>query len=167
MSVVRNIYNWMYQYYTLRYSNSAPFSWEFKVKERLVEKNSSRSYQGVNDCFLHTAIVPVLIADNRQINILGNTPSERKQAGTEMRRRMIVQLESGEFMFSEVGRGKMSLKISNTKEIKKNTKMEDIEKTRKSLSITASSQKKTRQKNNNLKNKIEICQSSVDSKLFF
>ena len=129
----------MHQYYTLRYSNSAPFPWEFKVKERLVEKNSSRSYQGVNDCLLHTAIVSVLIADNRQINILGNTNSERKQAGTEMRRRMIVQLESGEFMFSEVGRGKMSLKISNTKEIKKNTKMEEIEKLRKSLSITVSS----------------------------
>jgi len=53
----------------------------------------------MNDCALHTCVVPVLLSDNMQINIFGKTTEEKYKAGIEMRRRMALTLFRKKIMF--------------------------------------------------------------------
>ena len=51
------------------------------------------------DCGLHTCLVPLLIADNKPLNVLGETKEQRVMAGIEMRRRMILSFQRNVCMF--------------------------------------------------------------------
>ena len=58
------------------------------------------SHQGSTvDCLLHVCVVPILIVDNQKLNVLGNTNADHIQAGIELRRRMALNMHTGNFMF--------------------------------------------------------------------
>eukprot|EP00562_Extubocellulus_spinifer_P036001 CAMPEP_0178679842 /NCGR_PEP_ID=MMETSP0699-20121125/399_1 /TAXON_ID=265572 /ORGANISM="Extubocellulus spinifer, Strain CCMP396" /LENGTH=375 /DNA_ID=CAMNT_0020324223 /DNA_START=532 /DNA_END=1660 /DNA_ORIENTATION=+ len=73
----------------------------FDTKRMLItgSQKLGNSMQGCNDCLLHTAVVPVLIADRREIGVFGETEEEQELAGIEMRRRMCLTLKKRELWF--------------------------------------------------------------------
>ena len=51
------------------------------------------------DCGLHSCVTPIFFALNEDINVFGTKSEDRKKAGIEMRRRMILSLCRNECMF--------------------------------------------------------------------
>ena len=102
MHVSQKIHQWMKHQHQLRHNKKHPKSdveWSMKlVQDRSsVLKNSHQG--GTVDCGLHTCVVPLLIADNKPLNVFGKTAEERRNAGIEMRRRMILSLQRSICMF--------------------------------------------------------------------
>lgn len=105
-----------------------------------VQTNHGNEQQGSLDCLLHTAVVPVLIADGIHPGrwLGGDTREEREAVGVGLRRRMAVQLKHEKFMFKTV-EGNAQLKRKNDKasrltEVKRESKMEQVENLRRKLS---------------------------------
>ena len=84
-----------------RHGKLSPFPKELDIKTNLVDTTEilGSCIQSPNDYMLHSTVVIVLIADSRPINMLRKNKSERQLAGIEMRRRIVIQLQTRTFMF--------------------------------------------------------------------
>ena len=62
-------------------------------------KTKGTSKQGINDCGIHVCLVSMLLQRNLPLNVPGKGRSRLAMAGTEIRRRIAITLETGVYMF--------------------------------------------------------------------
>ena len=57
------------------------------------------SKQGTNDCGIHVCVIPVLLSSNIPLQVLGANHWHWAKAGAELRQRLCLTFETGEYQF--------------------------------------------------------------------
>ena len=96
------LYRWMLHEHRRRYGKAhlketVPWSQDCILSSAQVLGNSSQG--STVDCALHTIVVPVLLQDKEYLDVFGKNHDEQVKAGIEMRRRVVLTLSRGDFMF--------------------------------------------------------------------
>ncbi len=66
------------------------------VKTRCRRANNK---QGTNDCGIHVCVIPVLLSSNIPLQVLGTNHRHWAKAGAELRQRLCLTFETGEYQF--------------------------------------------------------------------
>ncbi len=57
------------------------------------------SKQGINDCALHVCVIPVVLSSNIPLKVLDTNHRHCAKAGAELRQRLCLTFETGEYQF--------------------------------------------------------------------